>query len=513
MEKWFFQYIAFTFLSAGFYIFEAKNNTTNAAMMVAYIGSSSWGLLVTINSVIAAGLMFGLVVQTFFFGPLHNIEREQLRDKLLFYVGLKIVFIGAIVESPTLGGSISQIFVWIAWFSVLGFLKMFSLLGRERFQHLTAHEPNAPVSIHFKMIALNSIILVSTALLSIFCYYVFGDRIPVFLLMVFECFMVFLETAQTLSKYAVHLSDLYLYEGVWESRANLTYHIEFFSDILSLMAFLLHYTHILLLYGFNCSLIHAVILLHMKLIFVKLCKRVSSYFKYRRLLGDMDNRYSDVGAEELEAYDDKCPICLTGLDTGKKLPCGHIFHRTCLTSWLERHSSCPTCRMALVNNPSSVSTTPNPDQQQQRNNTMTEEQQTPQPEPPTQEQGATRNAHVSETRQRSSPNSSSPTFTPSLFSLDGLDEDFFVTDSHTNNRHHTNNNGINSNNNAKLSYDFLGAISSGPSTSNSFTLSNDLNLFGMSAEDMTSEIYVPPEWINSFRFKLDDLEMDEATEE
>lgn len=30
-----------------------------------------------------------------------------------------------------------------------------------------------------------------------------------------------------------------------------------------------------------------------------------------------------------------------------KLPCGHIFHRACVSSWLERHCTCPTCRFEV----------------------------------------------------------------------------------------------------------------------------------------------------------------------
>ncbi|KAJ2338172.1 hypothetical protein IWW50_007101, partial [Coemansia erecta] len=36
------------------------------------------------------------------------------------------------------------------------------------------------------------------------------------------------------------------------------------------------------------------------------------------------------------------------LVTAKKLPCEHLFHRSCLRAWLVRHLSCPTCRIALA---------------------------------------------------------------------------------------------------------------------------------------------------------------------
>lgn len=32
----------------------------------------------------------------------------------------------------------------------------------------------------------------------------------------------------------------------------------------------------------------------------------------------------------------------------KKLPCGHIFHSTCLRSWFQRQQTCPTCRLNIL---------------------------------------------------------------------------------------------------------------------------------------------------------------------
>lgn len=48
-----------------------------------------------------------------------------------------------------------------------------------------------------------------------------------------------------------------------------------------------------------------------------------------------------------EGEEEKCPICLTELETGeeiKRLPCKHIFHPTCIDPWLARNSKCPICK-------------------------------------------------------------------------------------------------------------------------------------------------------------------------
>jgi hypothetical protein len=40
-----------------------------------------------------------------------------------------------------------------------------------------------------------------------------------------------------------------------------------------------------------------------------------------------------------------CPICLENKNTGKILPCKHIFCDKCIKSWLtEKSNTCPLCR-------------------------------------------------------------------------------------------------------------------------------------------------------------------------
>ena len=48
--------------------------------------------------------------------------------------------------------------------------------------------------------------------------------------------------------------------------------------------------------------------------------------------------------------DSDCPICqetLKSEDAPTRMPCGHTYHRACLTRWLELHNSCPVCRAPI----------------------------------------------------------------------------------------------------------------------------------------------------------------------
>ncbi|NBX48588.1 hypothetical protein EBT25_01380 [bacterium] len=41
----------------------------------------------------------------------------------------------------------------------------------------------------------------------------------------------------------------------------------------------------------------------------------------------------------------ECPVCYESLTTGVyKTPCGHAFHKKCMTRWTETNNTCPMCR-------------------------------------------------------------------------------------------------------------------------------------------------------------------------
>ncbi|CAG8526061.1 2817_t:CDS:2 [Ambispora gerdemannii] len=62
----------------------------------------------------------------------------------------------------------------------------------------------------------------------------------------------------------------------------------------------------------------------------------------------MQSQYPNATESELEEYNDDCAICRESMSCAKKLPCGHMFHLSCLRSWLEYHGSCPTCRRSFT---------------------------------------------------------------------------------------------------------------------------------------------------------------------
>ncbi|KAM3283074.1 putative RING finger protein 14-like [Capsicum chacoense] len=54
-----------------------------------------------------------------------------------------------------------------------------------------------------------------------------------------------------------------------------------------------------------------------------------------------------------DVANEDCMICLEKLGEERELmcmPCSHLFHGDCITTWLENGNSCPVCRYDLLAN-------------------------------------------------------------------------------------------------------------------------------------------------------------------
>ncbi|KCV73282.1 hypothetical protein H696_00824 [Fonticula alba] len=79
-------------------------------------------------------------------------------------------------------------------------------------------------------------------------------------------------------------------------------------------------------------------------------RRAMAMIMYIRAVRRLNRRFVNPTTEELQAGDPTCIICREDMDAAgsKKLPCGHIFHFSCLRPWLERQQKCPTCRVSVL---------------------------------------------------------------------------------------------------------------------------------------------------------------------
>ncbi|XP_051113742.1 E3 ubiquitin-protein ligase MPSR1-like [Andrographis paniculata] len=65
----------------------------------------------------------------------------------------------------------------------------------------------------------------------------------------------------------------------------------------------------------------------------------------RLLVGAMPEVSAGAGAGN------HCVVCMEEFgneETGKRIPCGHVFHEGCISDWLSLHNACPLCRRTLA---------------------------------------------------------------------------------------------------------------------------------------------------------------------
>eukprot|EP00029_Vermamoeba_vermiformis_P011981 TRINITY_DN678_c0_g1_i1.p1 TRINITY_DN678_c0_g1~~TRINITY_DN678_c0_g1_i1.p1 ORF type:complete len:630 (+),score=195.77 TRINITY_DN678_c0_g1_i1:81-1970(+) len=332
--------LAFTGLSLWNVWQQVDGNYSSALTLV--LRSKTY-LIILANQAINILVLFGSLLQYVFFGRLLESESKRVWEKLMNYALFKVIFIGAILEP-----SIKELLIWTVWFSIVGFMHLFSYLSKDRFQNLVTYSPNAPASVHGRMLTLQLLLLYANLSWFALCLSVFWDAgAAVLLLLTFECFTLFVDTLQTLGKYAIHLWDLHG-NGTWEERGKYMYMVEFFTDAIILLATLAHYVQILILHGISFTLIDMLIFLHIRIVFNNLRDKIQAYRNYKQLAENMERTYEHVTAEQLATMNESCAICRERLDGARRLPCGHMFHFNCLRSWLEFHHSCPTCRRSLL---------------------------------------------------------------------------------------------------------------------------------------------------------------------
>eukprot|EP00947_MAST-08B_sp_MAST-8B-sp1_P000646 g646.t1 len=166
-------------------------------------------VLVLLNAFVAGLVLLFKVTVWGFFGKMRELERKALQERLVSYLLFKVVFVGAVLEPD-----VREFLVWVVWFAVLGFLKMVSLLCRDRFEHLAVN-PRTPRRDHSRIIGLLLLIIAADACWFQACLALFSEAgVSVMLLLGFECLTLLLDTLQTSIKYGLHVAEL-----VHEARA------------------------------------------------------------------------------------------------------------------------------------------------------------------------------------------------------------------------------------------------------------------------------------------------------
>lgn len=310
--------------------------------MVYIMRVETWCIWTLVNSCYCLLILLGKLIQNVIFGELRVSEKQHLKDKFWNFIFYKFIFIFGVMNVQ----SMDEVVLWVAWFSGLGFLHLLTQLSKDRFEYLS-FSPATPQSAHVKLLSLLLIILVLCAVLLTGCVWV-GINIgfTIFAFLAAESLLLMLKCLYVVVRYILQLWDMSL-EGVWEARAIYVYYTELVFELVALSVDFGHHLHMLLHGNIFLSMASLVICMQLRFLFYEFQRRIRRHKNYLKVVKEMESKFSMATQEDLEQNADDCAICWEKMESARKLPCGHLFHNSCLRSWLEQDSSCPTCRTTL----------------------------------------------------------------------------------------------------------------------------------------------------------------------
>ncbi|XP_035645897.1 autocrine motility factor receptor a isoform X1 [Oncorhynchus keta] len=313
-----------------------------AATVRLYLVSNTVFVWVMVNTACCVLMLIAKVIQCIVFGPLRVSEKQHLKDKFWNFIFYKFIFIFGVLNVQT----VEEVVMWCLWFAVLVFMHLMVQLCKDRFEYLS-FSPTTPMDSHVRVLTLLVGMLLTCCGLALLCGLLGNPHgVHTVTFMAAECMLVSVRTGHVIIRYFIHLWDLN-HEGTWESKGSYVYYTDFVMELALLGLDLMHHIHMLLFGNIWLSMASLVIFMQLRYLFHEVQKRIRRHKNYLRVINNMEARFAVATSDELVANNDDCAICWDSMLTARKLPCGHLFHNSCLRSWLEQDTSCPTCRMSL----------------------------------------------------------------------------------------------------------------------------------------------------------------------
>ncbi|MCL4154110.1 UNVERIFIED_CONTAM: hypothetical protein GTU68_031142, partial [Idotea baltica] len=232
---------------------------------------------------------------------------------------------------------------FVSLFTVLLFLKAFHYLTDSRVDFME-RSPVITFLFHSRVISLLALLMVLDLALLNYSYIstiIHGASVQ--LVFGFEYAILLTVGFNIGVKYICHSIDLRS-ENPWENKAVYLLYTELLVGLVKVVLYFIFLLIMIRIHTFPLFIIRP-----MYLTIRSFKNAMNDVVQSRRAIHNMNTLYPDATAEELAAVDNVCIICREEMTTGaKKLPCGHIFHSSCLRSWFQRQQTCPTCRMDIL---------------------------------------------------------------------------------------------------------------------------------------------------------------------
>ncbi|KAF2129760.1 hypothetical protein P153DRAFT_422550 [Dothidotthia symphoricarpi CBS 119687] len=406
-------YVAGSAVMANVVLLRAYYERPNFYSAAVYISQSTGSLMFLVNLMLIGAASFGYALQRLFYGALRPIETEQLYDKAWFAVSETLLAMTIFRD---------DIGMWFfAMFLCLLAGKVWQWIGEGRVEFLEQQPPANPKLFHARLM---SSLLLSVAFDVFMMRYcvdsILSDARPgVMVMFGFEYVLLAIASVSTLLRYSLSLVEIVMTQrqetardearrlareqapaetaddaeddedegdvAGWEEKGRWVFYLDLMTDFIKSVVYLGFFMILMTFYGIPIHIMRDLFMTIRSFV-----KRVHDFVQYRNATRDMNTRYPDATAEDLER-ENTCIVCREEMrpwaqpgaegaqprrrmderQRAKKLPCGHILHFSCLRSWLERQQVCPTCRRPVLSQPASQNAQQNnqanPRQQNQPN--------------------------------------------------------------------------------------------------------------------------------------------------
>ncbi|KAG1685090.1 E3 ubiquitin-protein ligase AMFR [Nymphon striatum] len=286
-----------------------------------------------------------------------DFMERHMKDKFWNFIFYKFIFIVGIINVK----NYDETLMWCSWFSVIGFIHILTHVCRDRCDYVCFSPVTTRVT-HIKLISLLFGLFTAAFGLFIICMlYQWTNGLNTFMFMAVEFVLLMVRIIQIMVRYGIYFREI-MSESVWEDRSMYIYYSELRFELAALVIDFIHHMHMLFWSNIFLSMATLIICMQLRYMFNEMQRKLKRHNNYLRIVKHMEENYPMATPEEINENCDECAICWEKLETARKLPCNHLFHNTCLQSWLEQDPSCPTCRkMLTVNQGQETNNIINPD--------------------------------------------------------------------------------------------------------------------------------------------------------
>eukprot|EP00798_Chlamydomonas_sp_ICE-L_P014773 gene14773-20822_t len=307
---------------------------------------SETAIFIALNWFFAVCTAVGLITMSMFLERLSQRESARMAERLVKYIVHKFAFLGAL----SFGSDPREMILWLVWFYVVGFWRVFSGAARDRLEAL-AVSPRSQPSLQARAISLLLVIMGQ----DVVCIYALklalqSGLMPrsYVLLCVFDAAIIFLESTKGLLVYGTHVIDhrivCYLFRRkitpdsgpaaasweAWEGKGSFLYHVELIMDTAVHILTLCHYVHIWLVNGLRFKLVDIILCLDVRAVVLSAFRRFKAYASYRAATHCLQHSFPDAKFTSSGAADGnvpgglahECSICMETMAQAKQLPCG-----------------------------------------------------------------------------------------------------------------------------------------------------------------------------------------------